>query len=221
MRDRSIFSMALIALAALVVGYMIGLARAATTTVTRVVTVPAYRTRTIYRVRTVIKIAPVATAIPTTPQPPATAMSLSSETPTSVPSPSGVHICLFTHFDQTHARCLQDDRSIDLGAMPHSQVVWAASMGHDSQGNIITADIINILQQDGTGAWVVAGSFIIKHSNMGPDEAANPYKSETQGLEDVLIESNVLNSTCNSSYKVQIVSGNGNVFGAAPITFTC
>ncbi len=129
---------------------------------------------------------------------------------------NAVQLCTFAHFDQTHSRCLHQDRAVVLDQMENAQLVWLNYIGHDSLGDPDYAATFNILKRDGTGKWVVVGSGDIS-TQFG---AVNGRVSESLG--QVFRDANYgIYTDCNDTYQVQVTDLNGKVFGTVTVTLTC
>lgn len=150
-------------------------------------------------------------------------------TPTPMPTPVPVlplHVCTFSHFDQTNVQCLQDDSSLSL--TDNTAVVVfpdATGISKDGTSTPIYVSAINILRQDGTGRWVVVAT-----QNMdvgvvdnfgGPGihrifETVNHLDFNATG-----VGSSLFTPSCNDQVEYQLLGSTGNPIATIPITFTC
>jgi len=150
-------------------------------------------------------------------------------TPTPVPTPipvSPLHVCTFSHFDQTNVQCLQDDSSLSL--TDNTAVIVfpdATGLSNDGANTPKYVSGLNILRQDGTGQWVIVAT-----QNMdvgvvdnfgGPGvhrifETVSHLDFNATGVGSALFSPN-----CGDQVEYQLLDGDRRPISAAPITFTC
>lgn len=150
-------------------------------------------------------------------------------TPTPKPTPvpvSPLHICTFSHFDQTNVQCLQDDSSLSL--TDNTAVIVfpdATGISNDGTSTPIYVSAINVLRQDGTGRWVVVAT-----QNMdvgvvdnfgGPGihrifETVNHLDFNATG-----VGSSLFTPSCNDQVEYQLLGSTGYPIATIPLTFTC
>jgi hypothetical protein len=150
-------------------------------------------------------------------------------TPTPVPTPipvSPLHVCTFSHFDQTNVQCLQDDSSLSL--TDNTAVIVfpdATGLSNDGANTSKYVSGLNILRQDGTGQWVIVAT-----QNMdvgvvdnfgGPGvhrifETVSHLDFNATGVGSALFSPN-----CGDQVEYQLLDGDRRPISAAPITFIC
>jgi hypothetical protein len=178
-----------------------------------------------------VQVQPTTTAVPTVAPAIATAVETPMDSPTiPVATPTtpavvastsrSVHFCIFSHFDQTNVRCLQDDASADLTDIKAVVVFPGRVKGVDGSSSFPA--FIQILNQDGTGKWVLAGEWDISGTSFWQNQ---PNGADTTGpvydtLSDIELNTG-FTGQCNLAIEVRVFNVDMQAMGTARIELTC